>query len=81
MDPLCKSAVVEWQEGYPLGLISLKSIQEPRLAIDAYIEDQDEKAKCQGFQCLHPAKLFKISGKLKIFRVDFFVVKKTDFSK
>lgn len=64
MDPSFKSAVVEWQEeGYPLGLISLKSIQEPRLAFDAYVEDQEVKAKCQGFPGLHPAKLLKISGK------------------
>ena len=32
-----KSALVEWQEeGYPLGFISLRSIEDPRLSFESY---------------------------------------------
>ena len=59
-----KSALVEWQEeGYPLGIISLRSIQDPRLSFESYKVGFDISAKCQGFPGSHPAKILKISGR------------------
>lgn len=43
-------ALVEWQEeGFPLGVINLRAIEDPRLPFEDYRVGLDVYAKCQGF--------------------------------
>uniref|UniRef100_A0A8W8JT97 BEN domain-containing protein n=2 Tax=Magallana gigas TaxID=29159 RepID=A0A8W8JT97_MAGGI len=54
-------ALVEWQEeGFPLGVINLRAIEDPRLPFEDYRVGLDVYAKCQGFPGSHPAKILKI---------------------
>ncbi|XP_061168319.1 uncharacterized protein LOC133177267 [Saccostrea echinata] len=54
-------ALVEWQEeGFPLGVINLRAIDDPRLPFEDYTVGLDVYAKCQGFPGSHPAKILKI---------------------
>ncbi|XP_062602371.1 uncharacterized protein LOC134264079 [Saccostrea cucullata] len=59
-------ALVEWQEeGFPLGVINLRSIDNPRLPFEDYTLGLDIDAKCQGFPGSHPAKILKIGDDRK----------------
>ena len=78
--------IVEWQEdGYPLGIISLRAIEEPRLAFQNYEEGMDIRAKCHGFPGLHPAKILKLGSKFRTVSIlsltNFIYGKKKDYSK
>lgn len=60
-------ALVEWQEeGFPLGVINLRAIEDPRLPFEDYRVGLDFYAKCQGFPGSHPAKILKIGGRFTI---------------
>lgn len=60
-------ALVEWQEdGFPLGVINLRAIEDPHLPFEDYRVGLDVYAKCQGFPGSHPAKILKIGGRFTI---------------